>query len=276
MGSAMAAFGGVSAVVQFVGQLFPEALDPAPVLGGSVLLCVAWAVARGRQPRAVAQDFRRPNMTVSVGCGDLFEERAHLVVGFSDTFDTDVHDGIVISGSSVQGQLLHRRYHGDTVRLDSALGAALRHVTPLARETREDKPHGKLDRYPVGTVAVLGTRPRLVFAVAYSRIGNDFVARSSTEELWLSLNRVWDAVHRHGQLDRVALPLLGSGLSRLHGLDEESLLRLILLSFITRSRERVICRELRIVLRPAEAERVDMTEVAAFLRVLAADVGPPR
>ncbi|MBC7274693.1 MAG: hypothetical protein H5T76_39320, partial [Streptomyces sp.] len=136
----MAAFGGVSAVVQFVGQLFPEALDPAPVLGGSVLLCVAWAVARGRQPSAVAQDFRRPNMTVSVGCGDLFEERAHLVVGFSDTFDTDVHDGIVISGSSVQGQLLHRRYHGDTVRLDSELGAALRDVTPLARETREDKP----------------------------------------------------------------------------------------------------------------------------------------
>ncbi|CAM5508930.1 hypothetical protein STENM327S_09259 [Streptomyces tendae] len=119
-------------------------------------------------------------------------------------------------------------------------------------ETRADKPYGKLDRYPVGTVAVLGSRAAAGLPGSPdSRLGNDFVARSSTEELWLSLGRVWDAVYRHGQLDRVAVPLIGSGLSRLHGLDEESLLRLILLSFITHSRERVICRELRVVLAPS-------------------------
>ncbi|CAM5228509.1 Thoeris protein ThsA Macro domain-containing protein OS=Streptomyces tendae OX=1932 GN=GUR47_18410 PE=4 SV=1 [Streptomyces tendae] len=270
-GSVMAAFGGVSAVLQFVGQLWPAAVPgPAPVAAASVLLCLAWAVVRSRPTVVVQQEFVRPRMSVTVGPGDLFEEPAHLVVGFSDTFDTDVRDGVVISGASVQGQLLERRYDGDARRLDDELDAALRAAVPVARETRADKPYGKLDRYPVGTVAVLGSRPRLVFGVAHSRLGNDFVARSSTEELWLSLGRVWDAVYRHGQLDRVAVPLIGSGLSRLHGLDEESLLRLILLSFITHSRERVICRELRVVLRPAELERVDLTEVAAFLGVLAA------
>nr|WP_268980300.1 macro domain-containing protein [Streptomyces tendae] len=267
----MAAFGGVSAVLQFVGQLWPAAIPgPAPVTAASVLLCLAWAVVRSRPTVVVHQEFARPRMCVTVGPGDLFDESAHLVVGFSDTFDTDVRDGVVISGTSVQGQLLERRYDGDLRRLDAELDAALGAVSPVARETRADKPYGKLDRYPVGTVAVLGSRPRLVFGVAHSRLGNDCVARSSTEELWLSLGRVWDAVYRHGQLDRVAVPLIGSGLSRLHGLDEESLLRLILLSFITHSRERVICRELRVVLRPAELERVDLTEVAAFLGVLAA------
>ncbi|MET8488082.1 macro domain-containing protein [Streptomyces tendae] len=271
VGSVMAAFGGVSAVLQFVGQLWPAAIPgPAPVAAASVLLCLAWAVVRSRPTVVVHQEFARPRMSVTVGPGDLFDESAHLVVGFSDTFDTDVRDGVVISGTSVQGQLLERRYDGDLRRLDAELDAALGAVSPVARETRADKPYGKLDRYPVGTVAVLGSRPRLVFGVAHSRLGNDCVARSSTEELWLSLGRVWDAVYRHGQLDRVAVPLIGSGLSRLHGLDEESLLRLILLSFITHSRERVICRELRVVLRPAELERVDLTEVAAFLGVLAA------
>ncbi|MBQ0828868.1 macro domain-containing protein [Streptomyces tagetis] len=270
----MAAFGGISAVIQFVGQLFPEALPAAaPLTAASVLLCLAWGLVRSRPVVAVRQEFRRPNMAVTVGPGDLFDEPAHLVVGFSDTFDTDVRGGLVISDGSVQGQMLARRYDGDAARLDAELDAALRAARPVARESREDKPHGKRDRYPIGTVAVLGSRPRLVFAVAYSRIGNDLVARSSTEELWLSLNRVWDAVYRHGQLDCVALPLIGSGLSRLHGLDEESLLRLILLSFITRSRERMICRELRVVLRPAELGRIDLAEVSAFLRVLAADVG---
>ncbi|WP_121748484.1 macro domain-containing protein [Streptomyces sp. E2N166] len=270
-GSVMAAFGGVSAVVQFVGQVWPAAIPaPAPVTAASALLCLAWGVLRSRPTVAVRQEFRRPQMAVAVGPGDLFDESAHLVVGFCDTFDTDVRDGVVISGASVQGQLLERRYDGDARRLDDELDAALRTAVPVARESREDKPYGKLGRYPVGTVAVLGSRPRLVFGVAYSRLGNDCVARSSTEELWLSLSRVWDAVYRHGQLDCVAVPLIGSGLSRLHGLDEESLLRLILLSFITHSRERVICRELRVVLRPAELERVDLTEVAAFLGVLAA------
>lgn len=277
VGSVMAAFGGVSAVLQFVGQLWPQAIPgPAPVTAASVLLCLVWAVVRSRPTVAVHQEFARPRMSVTVGPGDLFDESAHLVVGFSDTFDTDVRDGVVISGTSVQGQLLERRYDGDLRRLDDELDAALGATVPVARETRADKPYGKLDRYPVGTVAVLGSRPRLVFGVAHSRLGNDCVARSSTEELWLSLGRVWDAVYRHGQLDRVAVPLIGSGLSRLHGLDEESLLRLILLSFITHSRERVICRELRVVLRPAELERVDLTEVAAFLGVLAAaDSGTP-
>ncbi|MEU5140025.1 macro domain-containing protein [Streptomyces sp. NPDC021139] len=274
VGSVMAAFGGVSAVLQFVGQLWPEAVPgPAPVTVASVLLCLAWGLVRSRPTVAVCQEFGRPRMSVTVGPGDLFDESAHLVVGFSDTFDTDVRDGVVISGASVQGQLLERRYDGDVRMLDDELDAALRAAVPVARETRADKPYGKLDRYPVGTVAVLGSRPRLVFGVAHSRLGNDCVARSSTEELWLSLGRVWDAVYRHGQLDRVAVPLIGSGLSRLHGLDEESLLRLILLSFITHSRERVICRELRVVLRPAELERVDLTEVAAFLGVLAAGSG---
>ncbi|MBU6536723.1 hypothetical protein HZS56_37620 [Streptomyces sp. A108] len=274
VGSVMAAFGGVSAVLQFVGQLWPAAIPgPAPVAAASVLLCLAWAVARSRPTVSVRQEFARPRMSVSVAPGDLFDEPAHLVVGFCDTFDTDVSDGVLISGTSVQGQLLRRRYGGDVRRLDDELDAALGGAVPVAAETRETKPYGKLDRYPVGTVAVLGSRPRLVFGVAYSRLGNDCVARSGTEELWLSLGRVWDAVYRHGQLDRVAVPLIGSGLSRLHGLDEESLLRLILLSFITHSRERVVCRELRIVLRPEELERVDLAEVAAFLAVLAAADG---
>lgn len=274
VGSVMAAFGGVSAVLQFVGQLWPAAIPgPAPVAAASVLLCLAWAVARSRPTVSVRQEFTRPRMSVSVAPGDLFDEQAHLVVGFCDTFDTDVSDGVVISATSVQGQLLQRRYEGDVRRLDDELDGALGGAAPVAAETREAKPYGKLERYPVGTVAVLGSRPRLVFGVAYSRLGNDCVARSSTEELWLSLGRVWDAVYRHGQLDRVAVPLIGSGLSRLHGLDEESLLRLILLSFITHSRERVVCRELRIVLRPEELERVDLAEVAAFLAVLAAADG---
>jgi hypothetical protein len=65
------------------------------------------------------------------------------------------------------------------------------------------------------------------------------------------------------------MPLVGSGLSRLDHLDQDSLLRLILMSFVARSREGAVCRELRVVLRPADLERINMREMAAFLSALA-------
>lgn len=267
--NAMAAFGGISAVLQFVGPLIPRGFpDSGPVAAVSLVACLLWGMSQARSVTRVRQEFRRPDMAIVVEEGDLFDQPAHLVVGFSDTFDTASAGG-VINEASVQAQLLARRYGGDVRRLDAELDAVLGPVEPVAREDRDRKPLGKLVRYPVGTVAVLGTRPRLTFAAAYSRIGNDYVAASSVEDLWFGLNRLWDAVRRHAQLEQVAMPLVGSGLSRLDHLDQDSLLRLILMSFIARSREGAICRELRVVVRAADLERINMPEVAAFLRTLA-------
>ncbi|MFI6033125.1 macro domain-containing protein [Streptomyces sp. NPDC051315] len=269
-GSVLVAFGAVSAVVQFVDQMFPALLSrPGLVTAGSVALCLAWGLARARPQVAVRQEFGRPGMTVVVEEGDLFDQPGHLVVGFTDTFDTLVDDGVVINDDSVQGQLLARRFDGDARRLDAELDAALAGVTAVARESARDKPRGKRDRYPIGTVAVLGSRPRLVFAVAYSRMGNDCVASSGVQDLWQGLDRLWDAVHRHAQLERVTMPLAGAGLARLHDLDEDSLLRLILLSFVVHSWERAVCRELRVVIRPGELGRIDLAEAGAFLASLA-------
>ncbi|MET7682650.1 macro domain-containing protein [Streptomyces sp. NPDC005423] len=257
-------------MLQFVGQFFPRTFPgPGTVTGMSVAACLVWGLSRARPVLRVEQVFRHPDMRVVVEAGDVFDQPAHLVVGFCDTFDTATADGAVINSGSVQGQLLSRRYDDDVQRLDAELVAALAGVPPAGREDRDRKRLGKLDRYPVGTVAVLGTRPRLVFAVAYSRIGNDCVAASSVEELWSGLSRLWDALHRHAQLERVAMPLVGSGLARLDHLDQDSLLRLILMSFVARSREGAVCRELRVVVRPADLERIDMREVRAFLGGLA-------
>lgn len=268
----LVAFGGVSAVVQFVGQLFPRAYPhPTPILVGSIAACLSWAILRARPRQRMRKRFRYPGMTVVVEGGDLFEKDAHLVVGFTDTFDTAVDKYGVINGSSVQGQLLDRWYGGDARRMDRELGIALTETRPQSRETRQSKRRGKLDRYPVGTVAVLGEPARLVFGVAYSKLGNDLVARSSVEEFWFSLNRLWDAVYQRAQHESVAMPLIGAGLARLDFLDEETILRLILLSFLVRSRERSVCRELCVVVRPSLLHRIDLREIGAFLDALGTD-----
>lgn len=269
--SLLGGFGAASAFIQFVGPAIPAAYArPGLWTVASVAPCIVWAAVRARPRTHVRSEFKYPGMAIVIEPGDLFERTEHLVVGFCDTFDTAVAPDGPISATSVQGQLLDRRYQGDARRLDRDLAAALRLVRPVARERRAGKPLGKLPRYPVGTVAVLGGGRQLVFGVAYSRLGNDAVARSSVEELWHSLNRLWDAIYLRGQQDAVALPLLGAGLARLTSLEAQDILRLILLSFVARSRERRVCRELRVLIRPQDTDKIDLDDAAGFLRSLGA------
>jgi transcriptional regulator with XRE-family HTH domain len=209
-----------------------------------------------------------PDVEVRILAGDLFDQDSHLCVGFSDTFDSSVTDDRIIHSSSVQSQLLQRIFDGSQEQLDKQLTAALASVPPARVESRRDKPYGNLARYPLGTVAVLGEPRRLIFAVAYGHMGNDLMVRAPVEGLWYCYSQLWEAVYRHGQRGALSVPLMGSGLARVDTLSRENLLRLILLSFVAYSRIHLICHELRVVILPNEAHRLNPAGLRAFLESL--------
>ncbi|MBW8806476.1 MAG: bacterial transcriptional activator domain-containing protein [Catenulisporales bacterium] len=204
---------------------------------------------------------------VTIVRGDLFDQDdANLVVGFSDTFDVTTDDDFVISRSSTQGQLAERLFGGSAAVLNRELKRGLRTITPVAVESARDKPRGKRVRYPIGTVVPIPLDGRRVFATAYSRLGNDLVARSTPAELRHSLDRLWEAVARYGMVKPVAVPLVGSGLARLTPLDRGQLLALIVESFLAAcGRLSAMTPELRIVLLPAAVDKTDLTEAENLL-----------
>ncbi len=215
--------------------------------------------------RLYRKDLASLKTAVVVLTGDLFEQDdANIVVGFCDTFDTDTDRNIVISRESTQGALLHRVYDDDRDHLDRDLRAALSHTPKVAVEPRSAKPRGKLTRYPLGTVATLHHDTRRIFAVAYSWMSNDLMAQSSLPLLKDSLTNLWEAVYRHGQLKPVAMPLIGSGLSRT-GASSEELLRMIVGSFVASSRERYLTPELRVL---TPRPMFDMIDVSGVLKPL--------
>lgn len=216
----------------------------------------------------LAQRLSSPDVVINIITGDLFDQDTHLAVGFSDTFDTSVEHNRIIHNSTIQAQLLQRIYAGDERRLDKELDAALASVPPVRIESRNDKPYGKLVRYPLGTVAVLGEPKRHVFAVAYGRMGNDLVVGAPVEDLWHCYAQLWEAAYRHGHREALSMPLMGSGLARVNTLDRNNLLRLILLSFVAYSRRQLICHELRIMIFPADVPRVDPVGLKTFLATL--------
>ncbi|MCF2436681.1 DUF6430 domain-containing protein [Streptomyces thinghirensis] len=201
--------------------------------------------------------------------GDLFDqEDANLVVGFTDTFDTATERDPVISRESVQGQLVERLFGGERKLLDDRLQAGLKAFTPAAHGTDP----GQAPR-PARPLPPRHHRPPCRWTAAGSspwptpRLGNDLVARSAPAELRASLNALWPAVARYGMYKPVAIPLIGSGLARVVELDRTQLLLMIVESFTAHCRrEPTTAPELRIVIRPADLERTDLSALGTFLR----------
>ncbi len=210
--------------------------------------------------------------------GDLFEQAdCNLVVGFTDTFDTETDEDIVISRDSVQSQLVDRLFKGDRRLLDEKLRAGLRTVRAVGTESARTKPRGRRVRYPVGTTVVVPLDGRRIFATAYSRLGNDLVARSGHEELRSSLDSLWASVAVHGLFKPVALPLLGSGLARVTDLDRGQLIALIVDSFMDACRRYpALTPELRVVVRPEDLATTDLTPVEQRFHDLVPGAEPGR
>ncbi|MEU6534390.1 macro domain-containing protein [Streptomyces sp. NPDC047000] len=262
-------FGLLSGAVQLYLTFWPDSSLPRAAAFLTVVgLSAAGGVVRSWPRTRTSHEFLRPGFRVTIAVGDLFAQPGHLVIGSNDVFDTDCQDDLLIVHGSVQGQFLHRVYEGETARLDDDLGAALAGTPPVRVEERAAKRAGKLARYPPGTVAVLGSPERRYFLSAYGTMGNDLTVDSGPDQIWSSLAELWQAVHLHARREAVAMPVIGSGLARIDSMDHASLIKLILLSFVTRSRRSVVCKELTIVVLPEDYVRVDMLELAAFLRTM--------
>lgn len=267
----LASFGFLSGLVQFVAWAWNIQGDlsyPPLLVVAVTVVAIAWGICRAYPRSIIEYDLKHPAMLIKVKVGDLLECDGNIAVGFSDTFDTDTSNSVLIDVGSIQGQLLHRRYGGDRNKLDRELRATLVGIKPTEEEAVATKRLGKRKRYPIGTVAVLGEPGQRIFAVAISKLSNDLIAQSSVEFLWESLSRTWDAMRLHGQHARISVPLLGTGLSRIGSLNHENVLKLIILSLISHARDRPICREAVIVIRSEDREKVNLLEVAAFLKSL--------
>ncbi|MEU0254938.1 macro domain-containing protein [Streptomyces sp. NPDC006184] len=267
MRNSAVAFAALSGVAQLVLAFFPPVQRHAfAILGLIAAGSLIWGFFCSSPPVSIRRKFDRPDFTVRVERGDIFSQAGSVVIGFTDVFDTDIDSAI--SRRSVQGQFLDRVFSGDVVRLDNALAESLRLIDPESREDPERKRYGKLERYPIGTVAVIREQGKVFYCLAYSKMEPSMVAQSSIDSLWGSLTSLWESVHENGERGVLSIPVIGGDLARIDSVDHETLIKLIIISFVARSRKSVVASELSITVTPNNMSRVDMNEISAFLAAI--------
>ncbi|MFF1613525.1 macro domain-containing protein [Amycolatopsis sp. NPDC058278] len=259
---ALTVFGVVGGTLQVYNILAPHATYPPIVMAALLgLLPLAFGLIHAWPRRTLTRRLRHPDVTITVTVGDVLDQDTHVVIGYTDTFDTNVTDHRIIHPTSLQAQF-QCRYYPDTGILDRALARTLEQVPSRPTPT---KYLGKTQRYPIGTIAVLPAGNHLAFCLAYATMDDELLAKATVDDIWSSLTALWDAVHRHAHREPVSIAVIGSQLAKVDALDRGSLIRLIMLSFVARTRTQAVTRHLTVVVHPKDIGMIDMPELAALL-----------
>jgi hypothetical protein len=260
---AFAIAGGMSGLIQFNNTVFPERLWTGnwviwavSIMSTVISVVLSW-------PRPITAEFSAPKTRITVVKGDLLQESGHLIIGASDTFDTEMPN--IIARNSVQGQVLDKLYGGNIALLNQHLDAALIGKNVIGSI---NKP-GKSEKYDIGTVAVVVQGPRKLFFSAYSEMNEFNEARATADTVWKSLQALWSSVSVHANGTTISIPVIGGGQARLSNiLPAQDAIRFIALSFMMASRRERICEELRIVVHENDYKKLDRLEIQSFISSL--------
>jgi len=160
--------------------------------------------------------------SVSISCGDIFEAPGWKIIGCDTHFDTRVDD-IIISKKSLHGQLVLN--HGKKEEIETV-------VENEARRLGLQKNNDGLYDFPLGTVirydSSVDNQTYLMLAMTELDIQHE--AHTNMAKFELMLMKMWAEIDRVYASNDIALPILGTGISRFDDgpKDREALLRCML------------------------------------------------
>jgi hypothetical protein len=166
---------------------------------------------------------------VEVKFGDIFSEQADLkAIAFNEYFDTLVDDK-VIAKSTLNGIFINKFFKDNVEELDGIISADahLREVVVAENATRSA---GKKTKYKLGTICVVND----YLLIALTHFDADHRAYLEINDYINCLLNFWNEVDRVYAGKTVALPVLGSGITRFKGyenISDQELIELIIWTF---------------------------------------------
>lgn len=160
--------------------------------------------------------------SISISCGDIFQASGWKIIGCDTHFDTRVDD-IVISKKSLHGQLVLN--HGKKEEIEAV-------VEVEAKRLGLQKKNNGLYDFPLGTVIRYDSSVdnQTYLMLAMTELNEQHEAHTNMAKFELMLMKMWTEIDRVYASNNIALPVLGTGISRFDDgpKDKEALLRCML------------------------------------------------
>lgn len=143
---------------------------------------------------------------VSISCGDIFETEGLRVIGCDTHFDTRVDD-IVISKKSLHGKFVLE--HGNVEDIKVA-------VEKEARRLHLSVNSDGLYDFPLGTIVRYDSSKdnKTYLMLAMTELNENYEAHTNMAKFEHMLMKMWSEISRVYASNDVAIPLLGTGISR--------------------------------------------------------------
>lgn len=205
-----------------------------------LLLSIALAIIFRRPTKSILVSFPQNDFSVEVRIEDLFEVTGAIMISTNTDFEADVAGG-KISPDSLQGQFTARYFTGNQNALLEQIRDALKGVPGSAP-------------YPMGTTIPITTHGKTFYFTAMAELNEQGNASTTPEYVHLALEGLWKHVREAGELQELAVPVVGTGRGRLK-LSRKKMISLIAESFVDASEQNKFAEQLVVVIRPEDATK---------------------
>lgn len=203
-----------------------------------LLLSIILSIAFRRPVKSIMINFSKYDFRIEVRIADLFDVDAAIVISTNTKFEADVAGG-KISAYSLQGQFTAKYFTGNQNELINDIENELKKLKmPIP--------------YDMGTVVPISTHGKMFYFTAMSELNEQGNAFTTAENVNSMLQGLWKYVKESGDLQSLALPIIGTGRGRLQ-ISRKKMIAMIADSFCKASIENKFTEKLIIVVRPDDA-----------------------
>lgn len=193
--------------------------------------------------------------SIEVRVADIFDVSGAIMVSTNTNFESDVAAG-KIAPDSLQGQFTGKYFIGNQTDL-------IQQIQHCTAELEGDAP------YPIGTTIPITTHGKTFYFTAMANLNEQGNASTTREYVKRALDGLWRHVRESGELQELAVPVIGTGRGRLR-ISRKKMISIIADSFVKASEHGKITEKLIIVVPPYDADRfgVNLYDIKDYLNHL--------
>ncbi len=204
-----------------------------------ILLSIVISILLRRPIKSISITFSEYDFGIDVRIANLFDMSGATMISTNTLFEADVAGG-KIAIDSLQGQFTAKYFTGNQTELITKINEKLK-ATDLTSP------------YPMGTTIPIHTHGKTFYFTAMAKLGEGGNASSTITDIKAALDGLWNYVRENGELQELAVPVIGTGRGRLR-VSRKKMIATIAESFVKASIENKFTDKLVITIRPEDAE----------------------